>query len=267
MRMRPRGRASACHAEGRGFDSRHPLEVTSGLVACFAGCYRKRMDGNTGRHELAAMAKIVFLLVIPVLALYPTLRVGGTALGLDQVTWRQWPEVFFGVAGVNLAIPLFLVLLLGRLVGAVPMWDFIRSAPREIVAIARKADGARPLSGLAFLLGATVLPVVAVWLFPEAWTHWSIWLVAGIIPSLPAVWWRLFHEEPRRVGVMGAVATLAACTLTTFVLHDQHAQAAPMLWAVPLASVAIPFVTGRIVGELPRHIHETRKARDGQRPA
>lgn len=26
MRMRPRGRASACHAEGRGFDSRHPLD-------------------------------------------------------------------------------------------------------------------------------------------------------------------------------------------------------------------------------------------------
>lgn len=36
-RMRPRGRASACHAEGRGFDSRHPLSKCGASASALQG--------------------------------------------------------------------------------------------------------------------------------------------------------------------------------------------------------------------------------------
>lgn len=213
------------------------------------------------------MAKIFFFLVVPLLALYATIRVGMTAIGMDVVHWAQWPEKFFGIGGINLAVPIFILLMLGRAKVVVPVWDFIRSAPREYAALLRLAGAKRLTLAILLLLAGGVLPIIAVWLFPEVWTHWRTWLAVGLVPCLPALWHRLFRSESKWDGVLGAIATIVACTLATMVVHGMYLRDGGMHWIAPFMSVSMPFVAGMIAGDLPRHIRETRMARRGQSAA
>lgn len=213
------------------------------------------------------MAKMFFFLVVPFLALYATIRVGMTAIGMDVVHWAQWPETFFGIGGVNLAVPIYILLMLGHAKVVVPVWDFIRSAPREYAAHLRHTVVKRLIRSTLFVLAGSVLPIVAVWLFPEVWTHWRTWLAVGLVPCLPALWRRLFRSEPKGNGVLGAIATIVACTLATWMVHSMYLRGEDMHWIAPSMAVLMPFLAGMIAGDLPRHIRETRMAQRGQSAA
>lgn len=203
------------------------------------------------KGTFAASLKLIFFIVVPGFALLATVRAVMTTLGLDQVHWGQWGAAFFGEAGMNLILPVLLAILTVVTGLAIPVWDTIRSLPGEYAAAARNKRG------VTLVFAFMVLPFLAVWAFPVAWTHWVTWFAVGLVACLGILWHRLFRLQPRTEGVMQAASAVAGCALAAALLHHVHMKTAA-LWAFPLVSMLVPFVLAAMASSAVAALYERR---------
>ena len=210
------------------------------------------------RETLAAIAKITCLVVAPFLAVGATLRVGMTALGLDRVSWGQWSENFFGPVGVNFAVTLFFLALLGPSGATVAIWRGVRFASRLLLASLRRPD--RNLATiLLYVVVAMVLPVGGVWLFPEAWNSWWTWVGVGLVVWLPNLWGQMFAPGPGKVGAIAVGGATLVVVASVFWSFHLDAAESGVLWAFPMCFVTILFVFVSFGAGAARHLASTRQ--------
>lgn len=217
----------------------------------------RRVSSYDPRETLAAIAKITCFVVAPFLAVGATLRVGMTALGLDRVSWGQWSENFFGPVGVNFAVTLFFLALLGPSGATVAIWRGVRFASRLLLASLRRPD--RNLATiLLYVVVAMVLPVGGVWLFPEAWNSWWTWVGVGLVVCLPGLWSQVFTSGPGKVGAVAAGGVVMVMTASLFWSFHLDVAESGLLWFYPMCFVTILLPVASMAAGAARHLGGTR---------